>query len=500
MTDYLLDKLMEYGASDAYPLHMPGHKRQMRYFADPYAIDITEIEGFDNLHHAEGILLAAQLRAAQLYGSEETHYLINGSTGGILAAVAAAVPRGGRILMARNCHKAAYHAALLNGLQVTYLYPEMDMLRRINSAIRPEEVERVLREQPEIRAVLLTSPTYDGIASDVRRIGEIVHRAGCILIVDEAHGAHFVMHPAFPESAVACGADLVINSLHKTMPSLTQTALLHVNGPLVDRKKLCRYLGIYQTSSPSYVLMAGMDACIRQMQEQGMALFDEFYRRLEAMRTRLETMQVLHLVNGRERELYAWGFDPSKVLISTEASQMDGPELAAVLREHYGLEVEMAAERYVTAIMTVCDSQEGFDRLERALLETDRYLAGTEPSGDHAIESERNRRTSVVPDPGSSHASALPESGSSHAPILPRNTAVMSMSEAEDCPMESVPLSESMGRIAGEFVYLYPPGIPLLVPGEQIPQELPGILERYRQMGLKLQGMEDYSGSTIRVL
>ena len=203
----LAERLITYGQSDAYPFHMPGHKRQFHPFFDPYTMDITEIYGFDNLHHAEGILLEAQQRAAALYHASEPFYLVNGSTCGILAAVAAATKRGGKLLMARNCHKAAYHAALLNNLEVSYLYPAADMTRGLSGAIAPDEVERMLKKDASLRTVLITSPTYDGVCSDVRRIAEIVHQHDGILIVDEAHGAHFGMHPYFPEHALSCGAD-----------------------------------------------------------------------------------------------------------------------------------------------------------------------------------------------------------------------------------------------------------------------------------------------------
>ncbi|MCD8336640.1 MAG: PLP-dependent transferase [Lachnospiraceae bacterium] len=527
MSEYLLDKLTEYTTSDAYPLHMPGHKRQMRTFQDSFAIDITEIDGFDNLHHAEGILLEAQRRAARLYGADETYYLVNGSTCGILAAVSAAVRRGDRILMARNSHKAAYHAALLNGLRVTWLYPETDLRRGICGSICPEQVRSALavnlhsRENgafvqsghsswtagnpaeseyedsrqenagtnDRIAAVLITSPTYDGVVSDIRAIAEEVHRAGAILIVDEAHGAHFAMHPYFPDSALSCGADVVINSLHKTMPSLTQTALLHVKGPRADRERLRKYLGIFQSSSPSYVLMAGMDECVRLMETQKEELFDCFVRRLQALREHLGRMKHLHLVSGKEADLHAFLFDRSKILISVEpGGKLTGPGLANIMRKRYHLEVEMAAERYVTAIMTAADTQEGFERLERALLETDAWLKS---------ENEDGRRVS-----GSEEAVTGSASGEGtdveDALILPRPEGCITMAEADELPKEAVSLRDSPGRIAAEFVYLYPPGIPLLVPGERIPAELPGLLARYRESGLNVQGLADYSAGTIR--
>ncbi|MDO4321668.1 MAG: PLP-dependent transferase [Lachnospiraceae bacterium] len=540
MSEYLLEKLKEYSESDYYPLHMPGHKRRISHFGDPFAIDITEIEGFDNLHHAQGILLEAQKRAAGLYGAEETFYLVNGSTCGILAAVSACVPRGGRILMARNCHKAAYHAVFLNGLRVEYLYPEADLVRGINGSISPEAVQEALeqrqyeeelagqeilgqqyaememsgQERQDISAVLITSPTYDGVVSDIRRIAEAVHRAGAILIVDEAHGAHFAMHPYFPKSALECGADIVINSLHKTMPSLTQTALLHVRGLRVNRERLRKYLGIYQSSSPSYVLMAGMDACVELMQVQREILFDDFTKRLEHMRRKLRQMKALHLVDGQEEGLHAYDFDRSKILVSTENAGISGPELSGILRRKYHLEAEMEAERYVTAIMTVADTEEGFERLTRALLEIDDDLVRgllqktaqrrqeiDEAEGCLGQARDGMRGCSDYEKQSVSQPAAREALGSfeKNKEVI-RNKEVMTIEEAENSAGEQVLLQDSAGRIAAEFVYLYPPGIPLLVPGEQISAGLLERLNYYQSIGLNLQGMSDYSGKTIYVV
>lgn len=478
----LLEQLEQYGSSDYYPLHMPGHKRHISHFGDPFAIDITEIDGFDNLHHAQGILLEAQKRAAQLYGAEESFYLVNGSTCGILAAVSAATQRGDTVLMARNCHKAVYHAVFLNGLHAEYLYPEADMERGINGSILPEQVRRALegQEAQRISAVVITSPTYDGVVSDIRRIAAEVHRAGAVLIVDEAHGAHFPMHEYFPETSLACGADLVINSLHKTMPALTQSALLHVQGSRIDRERLRQYLGIYQTSSPSYVLMAAMDRCVRLMQDRGEALFAVFTERLEKMRLELGKMKRLYLVTGKESELSAFDYDRSKVLISTERCVYSGRELAEILRDEYHLEVEMDAPEYVTAIMTVSDTQEGFDRLTRALLEVDRELTET-PKTMRKIKQQGHRWIKTLRS-------------------LPKNKEVMTIEAAANSEAHAVWLRESAGCVSAEFVYLYPPGIPLLVPGEQITQELLEQFLYYTKCGFELQGLADYAGEKIKVV
>ena len=554
----LLAKLERYGRSDFYPLHMPGHKRQMQRIGQPYEIDITEIDGFDNLHHAEGVLLEAQRRAALLYGAEETFYLVNGSTCGILAAVSAAVPRGGRILMARNCHKAAYHAVLLNGLHAEYLYPPADEKRGMNGSICAEDVRAALAGRrcgeraedvcpgrnsqspggakcPElhsaVRAVLITSPTYDGIVSDIRAIAEEVHRAGAILIVDEAHGAHFAMDPYFPESALDCGADLVIQSVHKTLPSFTQTALLHVQGPRVDRERLRKYLGVYQTSSPSYVLMAGIDECISLLLRDRKVLYAAFTNRLERMRTALKNMKVLELADADTIETSVWAFDRSKVLISTHRSPINGPALGRLLRERYHLEVEMEAAQYITAIMTAFDTEEGFRRLTDALLEIDAQMVSGEQDGKEndgwsaeaeaylksdgqSVQDGEKSDGQSVQSKEKSDGQSVQGGGKSdgrsvlydetevkrHSGMTVRNEEVLTVAEADGREQEEILLSESAGRLSAEFVCLYPPGIPLLVPGERISKALLDELEYDRAIGLNLQGLSDYNGWRIRVI
>lgn len=471
----LLEELRTYSESDYYPLHMPGHKRQIRPFADPFALDITEIDGFDNLFHAQGILQEAQNRAARLYGAQESFYLINGSSCGILASVSAAVPRGGHILIARNCHKAVYHALLLNDLHASYLYPSIDEKRGISGSIDPEAVRTALQKQP-VSAVLITSPTYDGVCSDLEAIAREVHRAGAVLIVDEAHGAHFALHDVFPKSALACGADLVINSVHKTLPAPTQTALLHVQGSKVNRERLKKYLGVYQSSSPSYILMAGIDSCITMLLKNRQDFYDSFLRRLESLRRTLGKMKRLHLVDGREAELNAYDFDRSKVLISTENCSLSGPKLADLLRVQYHLEPEMASESYVTAILTAADTQEGFDRLEQALLAIDEWLCREETDCPDTKAEDREKRRTLLREPAE---------------------AVYTIAQTDGMEQEPVLLEESAGRISAEFVYLYPPGIPILVPGERIRTELPALLQYDRALGLSVQGMADREGRWI---
>lgn len=454
---------------------------------DPFTFDITEIDGFDNLHHAEGILREAQQRAAVSYGSSETHFLINGSTAGILAAIGTCCPSG-RILLARNSHKAAYHSILLNRLEAVYVYPE-ETDPAFNGPIRAEDIERILQQVSDIRGVFITSPTYDGVVSDVERIAAIVHRYGIPLIVDEAHGAHFGRHSMFPETSVKLGADIVIHSVHKTLPSLTQTALLHVNGSLVDRRRLRKLLGVYQTSSPSYVLMSSIDQCIRMLEEQGEQLFQELEENLSYFYRECSGLQVLRLIRTD---------DPSKIILSAGDSGWSGRTLGERLRKEYHLEVEMEAVDYVLALACVGDDREGFVRLAEAVRELDLRCQREKAEQDWcsgACEAVRNSGGTAA---GSTESSKK----KTWQAALEKEEfpGIMTIYEAENASVEKLRLEESVGRISGEFIYLYPPGIPLVVPGEPIKKDRLEQLLEAKRLGYSLQGLEDYSMENIWVI
>ena len=467
-----------YSQEDYYPFHMPGHKRNPGTVNTdlPFDRDITEIEGFDNLHHPEGILKKAQETAAGVYGTRECYYSINGSTAALLAAVSAAVPRNGQILVARNCHKAVYHAMYLRNLMPTYIYPQIDSKWWINGGISPDKVERALAENPEIQAVLITSPTYDGVVSDIEKIARIVHSYHIPLIVDEAHGAHFHFSNYFPTSSAELGADLVIQSFHKTLPSMTQTAVLHNCSDRVDSTLLRRFMGIYQSSSPSYILMASMDACMEKMASDGNEMFREFTKILEKARRRLSECRYIRLVSPKTGEAGVFDFDRSKLILSTRYCSLTGTELAEILLKKYHIQVEMESEHYVLALAAVGDREEGFERLCQAIEEIDRE------------ESQKKKEKNDF-DADKTDKSLY----------LPRNQ-LMSIADAMDSGSEVRKLEESIGQISAEFGYLYPPGIPLIVPGEQITGQFIRNMRIYMEEGLYLQGLEDYTNETIRVV
>lgn len=498
--ELLINRLAAYARSDMYPFHMPGHKRRTGpeesfmnsctdSFTNPFAVDITEIEGFDNLHHPEGILKDSMKWAADVYGSDQTYYLINGSTGGILAAVCGSVPRGGRILVSRNCHKSVYHGICLNQLKTSYVYPQEIEGLGIQGGITAEDVDRMLNRYMDTQAVLIVCPTYDGIVSDIEAIARIVHRAGLPLIVDEAHGAHFRYDAMFPVSALDLGADVVIQSVHKTLPSLTQTALLHIKcnrpdgGCYADRERIDRYIHMVQSSSPSYVLMASIENSIYQMEQTDTAPYG---KQLHRLRRRLGQMRHLRLADtGLIGQAGIRDLDISKIVVSTRGTCLypaedgltgfTGAQLDDILRREYHLEMEMCGADYVTAITTVMDSGEGLERLGDALTRIDTQLtdAGYKPDG---------------------------RSGNQKSVYSMRCDTAMSMGEAMEEKMASVGLEDSAGCISGEFVYIYPPGIPIVAPGEWISRPILEVILEYRDKGLPVQGPADQSLRTIRVV
>ena len=498
--ELLINRLAAYARSDMYPFHMPGHKRRtgpedsfmnscVDSFTNPFAVDITEIEGFDNLHHPEGILKDSMKWAADVYGADQTYYMINGSTGGILAAVCGSVPRGGRILVSRNCHKSVYHGICLNQLKTSYVYPQEIEGLGIQGGITAEDVDMMLNRYMDTQAVLIVCPTYDGIVSDIEAIARIVHRAGLPLIVDEAHGAHFRYDAMFPVSALDLGADVVIQSVHKTLPSLTQTALLHIKcnrpdgGCYADRERIDRYIHMVQSSSPSYVLMASIENSIYQMEQTDMAPYG---KQLHKLRRRLGQMRHLRLADtGLIGQAGIRDLDISKIVVSTRGTCLypaedgltgfTGAQLDDILRREYHLEMEMCGADYVTAITTVMDSGEGLERLGDALTRIDSQLtdAGYKPDG---------------------------RSGNQKSVYSMRCDTAMSMGEAMEEKMASVGLEDSAGCISGEFVYIYPPGIPIVAPGEWISRPILEVILEYRDKGLPVQGPADQSLRTIRVV
>ena len=409
----LFDKLK---SNNRIPLHMPGHKRNTELLGDklPYDIDITEIKGFDNLHAPSGVIKEIQDKLKKIYHSKYSFALVNGSTVGILAAVLSVVKSGDTVLLARNCHKSVYNAIVLAKAKAVYIEPSYDEYG-IARGITDKQVKEKLNS--EIKLIIITSPTYEGVKSDINGICKLAHENNIPVLVDAAHGAHF-----FDEYSCA---DIVITSLHKTLPALTQCAAANIYGDSVDFKEFQIKLSMLETSSPSYVLLTSIDECAdfilnnKTRFQKYSKILDDFYN-IELNRLKLLKYD-----------------DRGKLVVFTGNSNFTGLQLSDVLRAEYNIEVEMSAKNYIVAMTSVCDSEENFTHFKNALLEIDRNLSVK-----------------------SFCLNALP-----HLPTK--------VKDAHDVQKNTCyPLYESVGKVSAEYIWAYPPGVPIVVPGEIITKDI----------------------------
>ena len=438
----LYDKLKMYSESGVYPFHMPGHKRNPMLCDGimPYEIDLTEIDGFDNLHNAESCILEVQNLAEKLYNVKKAFLLVNGATGGILSAVRAMTDKGDKVIVARNSHKSVYNALELCGLTPKYIVPKVDKEFGINCSITPSQAEKALRENPDAKLLIITSPTYEGAVSDIKEISRIAHLHNVSVLVDEAHGAHFPFSDSFPVEAIQCGADVAVASLHKTLPSLTQTALLLTsNEELIN--PLAENLAIFETSSPSYVFMSSIEKCLDFCKNT--KAFDEYIIRLNSFDEKcreLKNIKVLCCGNDNIKNHNFFDFDISKITVSVKGLNINGVQLADKLRNDFKIEPEMVCSDYVLLITTVCDTDEGFARLVNALQIIDSECSAKELNYNNLLLSQ---------------------------PRIALNPCDCSGKDGEFCLLE-----HSVDKISLEYVWAYPPGIPIVAKGEVITQEI----------------------------
>lgn len=469
----LFDRLKEYCASDYYPFHMPGHKRtdaipEMKPF---FALDITEIDGFDNLHEAEGILKEIEVQAADLYGAKEAILSVNGTTAGILASIMSQVPKGGTMVMGRGAHKSAYHGLYLQQVEPIYMQAEQ-LAYGIPGAVSSKQVAKTMDENPSAKTVLITSPTYEGLLLDVEAIAKEVHKRGGLLIVDGAHGAHLGFTKCMPKNPIHEGADLVVVSLHKTMPAMTQTSLVLVGSERVDVTNLRRHMGILQTSSPSYILMTSIQESLLYAREYGEEALSKMATASQVLQNKIhEKCKHLLLIDGHKDFEDSKNWDPSKLVITTRCGELSGPDIYHFLREKHHLQLEMATNTYGLAMLSMMDSDVAYKRLECALLDLEQKIA------DECMN-ETAKSVDII----QVESFGLPETA---MPLWKALTA--------KCAEEE--LQNSLGKIAGAFMGIYPPGIPILTPGERIGQDQMRQIEACLTYGLHVQGLIEKDGS-----
>lgn len=519
----ILSKLDKYKDENIVPMHMPGAKRNKElielYMGDmgnPYEKDITEINGFDNMHNAETIIKDAFDEAAELYGADESWYLVNGSTAGNMSAICGVTHKNDVVIMARNCHISVYNAVILNELNPVYIYPEYDEEYGYYKGITLKEIKVIVdkyssdHNRNDIKAVILTSPTYEGNVSDIKSIAEYLHQYNIPLIVDEAHGAHFNFSESFPQSAVKSGADVVINSVHKTLPSLTQTAIMHINYGIVDVERIRRYWNIYQSTSPSYILMSSIARSLSIVKNDGDKLFAEYVDKLTILRNGLSELKHIRLINTDDISKLVLGYKDAKWLYDT-------------LFYKYKIQLEMSSIKYVIAMTSIFDSQEYYDRFLAALKEIDeeldnRVLAALKEIDEEIDESiskyDRedilnskvdkdldNRFNSIhngEADNRLNYSSINNQDNGNKINVVDfRDEQALTIAEAfnrrdlSGCDEIQMNNEKIYGKISGESVYVYPPGIPILCPGEVITRKIIAILEAAGEAGLEVVGVKE---------
>ena len=483
------DVLLDYVDSGVIPFHTPGHMqgrgmdRALRDFLgdNVLAIDLTQIRGLDDLLQPEEAIEEAQALAADAYGSDHSFFLINGSTSGNQIMMMATLNPGEKIALPRNAHKSAMGGLIMSGVEPVWMKPEVDVGLHMDHTVTPQTVRATLEAHPDVRAVYIVSPTYYGVAADIEGIAAVAHERDLPLLVDEAWGPHFHFHPALPLDALEAGADLCINSTHKMLGSLSQTAMLHQKGERIRLDRLKSVVKLFLSTSPNLVLVASLDVARKQMATEGAALLSHTIELASDTRRRLNAIAGIYCF-GEEQvgKPGVFALDPTKITITVKALGYTGYEAEEILRRRYNVQCELADLFNCLALFTIGTTQDSADRLVygvKELSREDRPIDVFSPSG----VLERRLQT-----------------GTYNLPAIPPMR--MKPREAFLADTELVRFKGSAGRICAEVITPYPPGIPVISPGEEITPEIVDYLELEKKAGVRMQGPYDSELRSIRVV
>ena len=481
--------LLDYVDAGVLPFHTPGHIQghgmdlAFREFIGENicAIDLTPMPGIDDLLQPTEAIKEAQALAAEAYGADHSFFLINGSTSGNQCMMMAAVNPGDKIAVPRNSHKSMLGGLIMSGARPIYMHPEVDRELRMDHCVTPETITQTLAEHPDLVAVYLVSPTYYGVAADIAAIERIVHDAGKLLLVDEAWGPHFHFHPELPLSATAAGADLSINSTHKMLSSFSQCAMLHHIGERVGLDRLQSVLKMFLSTSPNLPMVASLDVARKQMATEGLSLLSRTIELARETRDRLNRIPGIYCFGEELRGRNGiFALDPTKITVTVKGLGYTGYEASAILRRRYNIQVELADLFNVVALVTIGTRRDAAERLIYAfeeLARDDRPIDMFAPSG---VLEQRLKR-------GTFHLPAIPPMR-----MLPRDAFL--------AETEFVKFRESKGRICAETLTPYPPGIPVIAPGEEITDEIIDYLRLELKAGVRIQGPFDDELRVIRVV
>lgn len=475
----LFDALLKHRNRHPIQFHIPGHKKghgvdpAFREFVGDniLSIDLINIAPLDDLHSPKGAIKKAQELAAEAFGADHTFFSVQGTSGAIMTMILSVVGPNDKILVPRNVHKSIMSAIVFAGAVPIFIHPEVDPELGISHGISAEAVEKALIEYPDAKAVLVINPTYFGVAADLKRIVEIAHDRQIPVLVDEAHGVHIHFHKSLPVSAMAAGADMAATSVHKLGGSMTQSSVLNVREGLVSAKRVQSTLSMLTTTSTSYPILASLDTARRQLAINGADLIDRTIRLANDARKRINKIPHLHCV-GREllKTSATFDMDPTKLLISVKNLGITGHQAEEWLRENANIEIELSDLYNILCLVTIGDSRKELNLLVNAL--------------QRMSEAYDNEAAVVEP------IVLLPD--------IPR--LAMTPRDAFYASTEVVKIDEAVGRISAEFIMVYPPGIPIFIPGEIITQENIEYIHMNVEAGLPVQGPEDDTLKLLRVI
>ncbi|EMT47049.1 MULTISPECIES: aminotransferase class I/II-fold pyridoxal phosphate-dependent enzyme [Anoxybacillus] len=476
----LFTGLLEHIKKNPIQFHIPGHKKgagmdeQFRSFIgeNALAMDLINIGPLDDLHQPKGMIKRAQQLAAEAFGADYTFFSVQGTSGAIMTMVMSVAGPGDKIIVPRNVHKSVMSAIVFSGATPIFVHPEIDKELGISHGITPEAVEAALKQHPDAKGVLVINPTYFGIAGDLKRIVDIAHRYHVPVLVDEAHGVHIHFHEELPLSAMQAGADMSATSVHKLGGSMTQSSILNVKEGLVSAKRVQAILSMLTTTSTSYLLLASLDVARKRLATEGHELAERAIRLANETRKQINDIDYLYCV-GKEiiGTKATFDYDPTKLIISVKELGLTGYEVEKWLRERYNIEVELSDLYNILCIITPGDTERETNILVDAL----RHL-----SNEFRHQAEVGKKPKVL----------LPD-----IPIL-----ALTPRDAFYAETEVVPFDESAGRIIAEFVMVYPPGIPIFIPGEIITEDNLNYIRKNIEVGLPVQGPEDDTLRTLRVI
>ncbi|CAM5188996.1 Arginine decarboxylase OS=Ureibacillus acetophenoni OX=614649 GN=SAMN05877842_101328 PE=3 SV=1 [Ureibacillus acetophenoni] len=475
----LFDALLKHRNRQPIQFHIPGHKKgqgmdpAFREFVgdNVLSIDLINIAPLDDLHSPKGVIKEAQKLAAEAFGADHTFFSIQGTSGAIMTMILTVVGPGDKIIVPRNVHKSTMSAIVLAGAIPIFIAPEIDTEYGISHGISAESVERALNTYPDAKAVLVINPTYYGFAADLKKIVDVAHERSVPVIVDEAHGVHIKFHDELPISAMEAGADMAATSVHKLGGSMTQSSVLNVREGLVSINRIQSVFSMLTTTSTSYPILASLDCARRQLAVNGHELIDESIRLAKDARKRINKIPHLKCA-GREKlnSSATYDMDPTKLLISVKDLGITGHQAEEWLRQNANIEVELSDLYNILCIITLGDTKKEVNLLINALQRM-----------SQAFDSEASIVESLV-----------------RVPDIP--ALAMSPRNAFYSQTEMMPLKDSAGYICSEFIMVYPPGIPIFIPGEIITEENIKYIQMNIDAGLPVQGPEDPSLKTIRVI